>query len=104
MSRNDVSVACNRVAVENLTSRAMAPHYFAVEIEVKDIEIEQILQEMYSADSTEQSLSALKESNCEMSVEDIRFIELMNRECAREVKHYKLSLPLRDQDQEAEAA
>ena len=82
MSRNDVSVACNRVAVENLTSRAMAPHYFAVEIEVKDIEIEQIVQEMYSADFTEQSLSALKESNCEMSVEDIRFMELMNRECA----------------------
>ena len=93
-------MACNRVVVEDLTSRAMAPHYFAVEIEVKDIEIEQILQEMYSADSTEQSLSALKESNCEMSFEDIRFVELMNRECAREVKHYKLSLPLRDQDQD----
>ena len=93
-------MACNRVVVEDLTSRAMAPHYFAVEIEVKDIEIEQILQEMYSADSTEQSLSALKESNFEMSFEDIRFVELMNRECAREVKHYKLSLPLRDQDQD----
>ena len=37
VSRNDVSVACNIVAVEDVTSRAMAPHYFAVETEVKDI-------------------------------------------------------------------
>ena len=45
----------NRVAVEDLTSRAMAPHYFAIETEVKDIEIEQMLHNMYSADFTEQS-------------------------------------------------
>ena len=37
VSRNDVSVACKIVAVEDVTSRAMAPHYFAVETEVKDI-------------------------------------------------------------------
>ena len=37
VSRNNVSVACNIVAVEDVTSRAMAPHYFAVETEVKDI-------------------------------------------------------------------
>ena len=59
-----------------------------------------MLHNMHSADFTEQSSSALKESNCEMSVEDSRFMERTNRECAREGKHYKLPLPLRDQDQD----
>ena len=49
-SGNDVSVACNRVAVQDLTSKAMVSHYFAVETEVKDIGIEQMLHKMYSAD------------------------------------------------------
>ena len=55
---------------------------------------------IYSADFTEQSTPALKESNCEMSVEHRRFMKIMNRECAREGKYYKLSLPLRDEDQD----
>ena len=59
-----------------------------------------MLHNMYSADFTEQSSSALKESSCEMSVEDIRFMERTNKECAQEGKHYKLSLLLRDQDQD----
>ena len=49
-SGNGVSVACNRVAVQDLTSKAMVSHYFAVETEVKDIGIEQMLHKMYSAD------------------------------------------------------
>ena len=97
---NDASVACNRVAVQDLTSKAIAPHYFAVEIEIKDIGIEQMLHKMYSADFTDQSSSVFKESACEMSVEDRRFMEIMNKECAREGKHYKLPLPLKDQDQD----
>ena len=97
-SGNDVT--CNRVAVQDLTSKAMVSHYFAVETEVKDIGIEQMSHKLYSADFIDQSSYALKESNCEMSVEDRRFMEIMNRECAREGKHYKLPLPLRDQDQD----
>ena len=64
---NDASVACNRVAVQDLTSKALASHYFAVETEVKDIGIEQMLYKMYSADFIDQSSSALRESDCEMS-------------------------------------
>ena len=94
---NDASVACNRVAVQDLKSKAIAPHYFAVETEIKDIGIEQML---HSADFIDQSSSVLKESDCEMSVEDRRFMEIMNKECAREGKHYKLPLPLKDQDQD----
>ena len=59
-SVNYVSVACNRVAVQDLTSKTIAPHYFATETEVKDIGIEQMLHKMYSADFIDQSSSALK--------------------------------------------
>ena len=47
-----------------------------------------MLHKMYSADFIDQSSTVLKESDCEMSFEDRRFMEIMNRECAREVKHY----------------
>ena len=96
---NDASVACNRVAVQDLTSKAIAPHYFPTETEIKDIGIEQMLHKMYLADFIDQSSSVLQESDCEMLVEDRRFMEIMNRECAREGKH-KLPLPLKDQDQD----
>ena len=36
-SESDVSVPCNRVTVEDLMSKIMASHYFAVEMEVKDL-------------------------------------------------------------------
>ena len=94
-SGNDVSVACNRVAVQDLTCKAIAPHYFAIETEVKDIGIKQMLYKMYSADFIDQS-----SCDCEMSVEDRRFMEIMNRKCAQEGRYYKLPLPLRDQDQD----
>ena len=70
--------------MEGLTSKTIAPHYFAVETEVKDIGIVQMLHKMYSADFIDQSSFALKESDCEMSVENRRFMEIINRECARE--------------------
>ena len=46
-SGNDVSVACDRVAVQDRTSKAIAPHYFAVETEVKDIGIKKMLHKIY---------------------------------------------------------
>ena len=70
--------------MQDLKSKATAPHYFAIEAEVKGIGIEQILHKMYSADFNDQSSSALKESDCEMSVEDRRFMGIMNREYAQE--------------------
>ena len=70
--------------MQDLKSKAIAPHYFAIEVEVKGIGIEQILHKMYSADFIDQSSSALKESDCEMSVEDRRFMGIMNREYAQE--------------------
>ena len=78
-SGNDASVAFKRVAVQDLTSKAIASHYFAVETEIKETGIEQMLHKMYSADFIDQNLSVLKESDCEMSVEDRRFMEIMRR-------------------------
>ena len=83
--------------MEDLTFKAVAPHYLT---EVKDTGIKQMFRKMYSAYLTDQSSYALKGSNCDMSVEDRRFMEIKNRECAGEGKYYKLPLPLRDQDQD----
>ena len=44
---NDVFVWHVRVAIQDLTSKAIVPHYFAVETKVKD-RVEQMLCKMYS--------------------------------------------------------
>ena len=85
----------NRIAVQDLTTKNVAPHYFAVDTEVKDLGIEKMLHKMYTAEFIDQRSSTMKENDCEMSIEDRQFMEIMERECTREGKH-KLPLPLRD--------
>ena len=95
-SKNDVSLVCNITSVQDLSTKNVAPHYFAVDTEVKDLGIEKMLHKMYSVDFTDQRSSTTKENDCEMSIEDRQFMEIMERECTREGKHYKFPLPLRD--------
>ena len=43
----DTKMASNRISVQEKVSKNVASHYFAMETEVRDIGIEQMLQKMY---------------------------------------------------------
>ena len=70
-----------------------------METEVKDVGIKQMLHKMYAADFSNYCPSRKGEDITEMSVEDKNFMTLMEKECSKEGKYFKLPLPLRDHDE-----
>ena len=78
-----------------MASKTVASHYFAMETEVKDVGIKQMLNRMYAADFNDHCPSKKVADITEMSVEDRSFMTLMEKVCSKEGKHYKLPLPLR---------
>ena len=93
------TVSCNRISVQDMASKTVASGYFALETEVKDVEIKQILHRMCPADFNYHCPSKKGEDITEMSVEDRSFMTLMEKECSKEGKHYKLPIPLRVHDE-----
>ena len=69
-----------------------------METEVKDVGIKQMLYRMYTADLNDHCPSKKGEDITEMSVEDRSFMALMEKECSKEGKHYKVPIPLRVHD------
>ena len=84
------TVSHNRIPVQDKTSKTVASHYFAMETEVKDAGIKQMLHKMYAADFSDHCPSKRREDITEMSVEDRNFMTLMEKECSKEGKHFKL--------------
>ena len=96
------TVSCHRTSVQDMVSKTGASHYVAMETEVKDIGIKQMytdLHRMYTADFSNHCSSKKGEDITEKSVEDRNFMTLMEKECSKEGKHYRLPLPVRDHDQ-----
>ena len=69
-----------------------------METDVQDTEIEQMLNKMYTVEFNENGTSIAAENIKKMSIEDRKFVELMERECCKEENPCKPSLPLRDPD------
>ena len=93
------TASCDRIPVQDMTSKTVASHYFAMESKVKDAGIKQMLHKMYAADFSDRCASKKGEDITEMSVEERNFMTLMEKECSKEVKHFKLPLPLRDHNE-----
>ena len=89
---------CKSIAVHDPISKVIALHYFFVEAEVKDTVIEEMFHKMFSTNFKDNSSSALRESNCEVSIKSRRFMKMMKKKCAQEGNHDKFPLPLRDPD------
>ena len=82
-----------------MASKTVASHYSAMETEVKDVGIKQMLHRIYTADFNDHCPLKKGEDITETSVEDINLMTLMEKECSKEGKHYKLPLPLRVHDE-----
>ena len=96
---SSTTISCNRISAQDMASKTVALHYFAMETEVKDVGIKQMLHRMYAADFNDHCPSKKGEDITEMSVEDRNFMTMMEKECSKEGKHCKLPLPLRAHDE-----
>ena len=82
-----------------MDTKTVTSHYFSMETEVGNVGMKQMLHRMYAADLNNPCLSKKGEDTTEMSVEGMTFMTLMEKECSKEGKHYKLPLPLRFHDE-----
>ena len=55
------SISCNRIVVQDVTSGKMAPHYFGIANEVKDVSAKQMLQKMYDQEFNEPKVAFVNE-------------------------------------------
>ena len=93
------SISCHRVAVKNVTSSRLAPHHFGVEKSIKDISLEEMFKMMYSNDFNEHDATvadSITSSVDEISIEDKKFLDIVEKNTSKKDYHYVVPLPFRD--------
>ena len=74
-SRGADVIKCNRIRVKDISTDTFAKHHFVLKSKVEDVSVADKLQEMYANDFNEKSSEKKT-----LSVEDMRFIHLMETE------------------------
>ena len=93
------SISCHRVAVKDVTSSRLAPHHFGVEKSIKDISLEEMFKMMYSNDFNEHDATvadSITSSVDEISIEDKKFLDIVEKNTSKKDYHYVVPLPFRD--------
>ena len=90
LQRSD-TINCNRIRVVDVSSNNIAQHQFVVKEDIRDVSIADQLEEMYAHDFNEKN-SEKKAT----SVEDEKFLRIMESEGKLIDNHYHLPLPLRN--------
>ena len=93
-----ITTSCNRVAVRDIASSKLASHHFAIEKSVKDVSLEEMFQAMYRHDFNKPELvGAGTKLKCgEVSDEDQKFMEIVDRGASKKNDHYVVPLPFCD--------
>ena len=92
------SITCNRVLVKDAVSGNIAPHYFGIPDEIKDVSAKQMLKLMYSIDFSETRLEGVGIGSAnleEFSYDDKKFLEMMDQNTKKVGRHYELPLQLK---------
>ena len=82
-----------------MTSSRLAPHHFGVEKSIKDISLEEIFKMMYSNVFNEHDATVADSITCsvdETSIEDKKFVDIVEKNTSKKDYHYVVPLPLRD--------
>ena len=83
-------IKCNRIKIKDISTNTIAKHHYVLKSRVEDVSISEKLQEMYAIDFNEKSSEKKA-----LSVEDAKFINLMETEGEFIDNHHHLPLPLR---------
>ena len=97
---HDVSsskLTCNKIAVRNIADQSIATHYFCVPQEAKDQSLTKMLARIYEHDFNENGDSSLINLT---SQEDLKFLNIMEKNVVMKDGHYQLPLPFRNPDVE----
>ena len=93
---DSTSILCNRIALQDISTGEVANHQLVVPDKIQDDEISSKLLQMYQTEFIEN----LKDTKA-LSVEDRKFLEIMEHGASRNGKHHALPLPLRNNNRVA---
>ena len=92
LSQPSSSTKCNLIATRDVSNGQLSPHHFVTHESFREDLIRQQLKEMYQLEFVEQKT----ETREEYSIEDKKFLALMDKEVKMVDDHYELPLPLRE--------
>ena len=97
----DCSTIGNRVPVKNVASSKLGSHNFTVQDSVEDISLEEMFQRMYKQDFSESEtvvLDSILKNATEISHDDRKFLDIVERGTVKRNGHYVVPLPFCDQE------
>ena len=89
------------MAVKDVPSSKLGSHYFTVEDSVKDISLEEMFQWMYKQDFSESETvvsDSILKNDSEISCDDRKFLDIVERGTLKKNGHYIVPLPFHDQE------
>ena len=91
------TIKCNRIIVKDATTGNISQHHFGISKEIKDVSTKEMLAKIYDAEFTESVIhtTGFGTELQEISVEDKKFLKMMNEGLKKVGKHYQLPLPLK---------
>ena len=86
---------CNRIAVRQADTNEVGKHFFQAKTLVKETDVKEMSARLYNQEFTESGSPECK-SEKGMSVEDVKFMKIMEDGAKMVNKHYQIRLPFRN--------
>ena len=86
---------CNRKVVRQADTNEVEKHFFQAKPLIKETDVKEIPARLYNQEFTESASSEGKSENG-MSVEDVKFMKIMEDRAKMVDKHYQIPLPFRN--------
>ena len=92
---NKNSFNCHQMAVRDTSTSQVASHHFGIKDSIKDITLEEVFKMMYKNYFSEPALPSSKVmmSISEVSVEDRKFLHILEKGIVKKNDHYVVLLP-----------
>ena len=88
-------ICCNRKVVRQADTNEVEKHFFQAKPLIKETDVKEIPARLYNQEFTE-SVSSEGKSENGMSVEDVKFMKIMEDGAKMVNKHYQIPLPFRN--------
>ena len=93
----DNKIECHRTAVYEADTKQVARHHFEIEKKFAETEIKEMINKMYESDFTEPKLENKSIMGIdELSIEDKKFLALLDKETKMVDGHYQVPLPFKE--------
>ena len=88
-------ISCNQIGIRQADTNKEGKHFFQAKTTVKETDLKETLTRLHYQEFTESGSPEGKSEN-EMSVEDVKFMKILEDGAKMVNKHYQISSPFRN--------